>query len=351
MIQDLIKEKKNKEKRNFSSLSLKYLKIFLFVFLFVMSLYGCAQQFIDPRVKTYYFPGSGFEFYSNNTDVNNHLIFFNDKTGKFFEYFHIQVSSWWQTLDYGPFYFIFIYPFAYFCSHFLPLLNNSGSAIVLTIFLVVVFIRTATLFVTIPQFKQQLLMSKVQIKTSEIKGKYEGKKDKFSKQKQQMEIMALYKKYNLKPWTLFASTFVTLPFFYAMYRVFCSTYAIKNGTWGPFSMQDIPLYSIFHGHYWYILVVLIMVPVQICSFKLPQWLTSKRSQIKQLDSAAKKKYKTSQIINYVVMGSFTFISLIVPFSLTIYWFFGGLFTIIQNLLLHYYLYEKQKIKKRKLKLA
>lgn len=104
-----------------------------------------------------------------------------------------------------------------------------GLDVIVTIFIVVVLIRSTALLFTVKQIRQNLVMQRLQIKTSEIKAKYDGQKDMVSKQKQQAEIMALYKKHNIKPMASFGIMFVTMPLFYAMYRVFSTSRLIKEG--------------------------------------------------------------------------------------------------------------------------
>jgi len=60
-------------------------------------------------------------------------------------------------------------------------------------------------------------MQEVQLEVAKIKAKYEPHKDnKQMKQRQQQEIMALYKKREVNPFASFGTMFLTMPFFLAI---------------------------------------------------------------------------------------------------------------------------------------
>ncbi|URM52842.1 membrane protein insertase YidC [Mycoplasma sp. SG1] len=341
MIQNILSKDSKHKKTPPLKLTIKILKLILFAFLILMAVYGFIQQFVDSRVVNSQYPGSGFEF--SFTNHNSHYLIF-DSSGNLKENFYNFINNWADSWNYGPFYALFVYPFALFSMVMFEKIGGSGWAVFFVIFLIVVIVRGFTLIFTVPQFKQQLIMSKLQIKISNIKAKYKDKTDKASKQKKQMEMIALYKRYNLKPWSIFSTMFITLPFFYAMYRVFSSVYIIKNASWGPFLMRNAPLSSLLSGHWMYLIIIVIVVPIQFCSFKINSWLTNKKSSLRRLSTEAKNKYKSSQTITYVLIVVFSGISVFVPFSLTIYWSLTGIFTIVQTCLFYYFM-QHRKIKK------
>lgn len=62
-------------------------------------------------------------------------------------------------------------------------------------------------------------MSELSGKISEINAKYKNLNDMASRQLKQQEIMNLYKKNNVHPFSAFEQMFLTLPIFLIIYRV------------------------------------------------------------------------------------------------------------------------------------
>lgn len=346
MIQELLRQQKDnyKPKASFPKQVFKWIKIILFVFLLTMSLWGCFQQFVDSSITTTSQIGSGFEICSKYDDCfNTHFI--DPKTG--YEYKYTLVTNWAQAWNFGPFYGIFVYPLAVVCLELLHLIKIApGFDEILVIFIIVLIIRGLSLLVTFPQVKKQTQMQKLQGKISEIKAKYSDKKDMQSRQKQQYEIMNLYKKHDIKPFSSMASIFITIPFFYAMYRVFSSVHDIKvahlfAGTSFDISFNTTIFSGLFSGPQWqYLIIAIIAIPIQIVSIKLPTWISNKQNNYAKLDQKTKAQYKTTRIVTTIMALFFAFISLNVQVALTIYWIFSGIFTILQT----YFLF---KIKNKK----
>lgn len=83
-------------------------------------------------------------------------------------------------------------------------------------------------------------MQLLQIKQAEIQAKYKGSKDPAAKQKQQMEMMQLYRKEGVSPLSTIGSSFLSIPFLIAMYTVVKSARDLKMATIGQVSLIEKP---------------------------------------------------------------------------------------------------------------
>lgn len=336
MIQNYLNDKVKREKRDFKQLSWKIAKILIFLFFLVTSLWGCGQQIFDHSVMSFNSPGAGFEICINaNKCINNHVA---SKSG-IIDYGYI--TSFSQAIKLGPFYGLFVWPLCFLTSKIsVGIANNNDipttMSIIFTILIIVLIIRGIITVFSIKQFKQQILMQKIQPKIAQIKAKYSGAKDMAAKQRMQMEIMDLNKKFGVNPAGALISTFITLPFFYSMYRVFSSLRIFKEGYFFKknWKMVYSPFSGVFSHHiYIYLLIAALLIPIQIISFKLPSWLSKKDQKKIYLTEKAKKEYKRTQTITNVISIVFVLMAFELPTSIGIYWIFSGLYTIIQTILL------------------
>ena len=165
-----------------------------------------------------------------------------------------------------------------------------------------------------------------------------------SRQKMQAEIMVVNKKNNIHPLGALASTFITLPFFYSMYRVFSALRGFKDGYifTREYKLIYSPFTAVFHHQFYiYLIFAFILIPIQIISFKLPSFLARVGQTHVFLNEAAKKEYKRTRTITNVVAVVFAVMAFELPLSIGIYWIFSGLYTIIQTLLVFNYQQKKK----------
>jgi len=337
--------KNYKEKNNPIKETLKWLKRIIYLFLFAFALIGCFQQMIDPSIAISGFPGSGAEICrpGDHSCINNHVI------SRGHELAYNLINSWKSAWSHGPFYGIFVYPISLFSIIMIDSFKGAigiGFAVLCALIVLVLLIRTLTLLFTLPQLKTQSIMQESQLKISQIRSKYDGKDDQISKQKMQQEIMSFYKKNNINPLGMFTTMFVTLPFLYSMYRTTSMVREIKSANLGPFSFSTTMSTAIFSDHDWiYIIPLIFVFGTQVLSFKLQAILSYKEN--KKMDEKAKKAYKKNQMVGNIMMLFFAFITITVPFALSIYWFISNIYSIFQTLGLHIY---KRKAKNKKYRL-
>lgn len=353
MIQDLLSKNntiKNSNKRFFSFFKgsifrqiLKYLRYLIIAALLAIAVYGCAQQFLDPNVRTYPSPGAGFEIVGKNeTDGFNTHVVINGN----YEINYNKVVTFASAWRLGPFYGLFVWPIAQLAIAMLTGISTSGWGVVLSIFFLVLVIRTFVLLLTFNQIRQQLKMQLLQTKIAEIRGKYpDNKKDNLQRQKMQLDLMRFYKKNNVRPIGSIIGSIATLPFFYAIYRVVASLRYVKEATLGPFSMSITPISAIFGGNLVYIVIALMVIATQVVAFKLPAWLNKTKRKQKLLDAAAKKQMKTTNMITIVMIVVFAIIAVSVPTALCFYWAFSALFTAGQNYIMFWFQNNRQRFKR------
>ena len=335
MIQKLLLNNNEKNKDSIYKKILKILKILIILVFVVISFWGCGQQLFDKNIMTFNQPGGGFEICINPTFCNNHHISGSGGIGFIFYSF---ISNFGQAIKLGPFYGFFVFPLAFLTTlignWFSSPVPESGN-LVITIFLIVLLIRLLTTLITYKQFTQQIVMQQVQEKVAKIKAKYQNQTDFSSKQRMQMEIMAINRKFGVNPFSAIGNTFITLPFFYSMYRVFSSLRIIKVAWVFQPKYHAIysPVTAIFHYHYYiYIIFVIILVPLQILSYQLPSIISKRKNKNKFFDEATKKQMKQQKLMINIVSVVFVILTVELPVSIAIYWIFSSIYTIIQTLI-------------------
>ncbi len=348
MIQDLLSNQKKRDPINWGKVIWKISKALVILFFVIISFWGCGQQIFDGNVMTYNEPGAGFEICINpNVCTNGHVA---PGTGVGFIFYNF-LTNFPKAMQISPFYGLFVYPFALLTRTIGQGVGGGTSEIdgvsfVFTIFIVVILIRGAITLLTYKQFGQQLKMQSMQIKVAKIKAKYADQgKDLATKQKMQMELMALNKKYGINPIATFASTFITLPFFYSMYRVFSSLRILKN-SW-IFSEQYkvilSPFHALFTNHYWiYLIWVVFLIPLQVMSYQLPSILAKKQNKGKHITEATKKQMKQQKMMINIISFVFIIMAFELPISIGIYWIFSSTYTILQTILVYKWQNKKRK---------
>lgn len=341
-----------KPKSNFSKVKAifkqiwKWAKIAILLFFFVMGLWGCFQTTFDTKVASSTTIGSGLEFgfiFGTTGDWRYDLC------GSPYQQFHT-FTNW--TMDYGPFYALFVWPGAWLTMQITWGTHNAigGLNALLAIFVLILIIRVITTAATIKSTIQNEKMSEVSGKLSEINAKYKGLKDTQSKQMKQQEIMELYKKNNVRPFAAFEQILITLPIFLIVYRVVTILRPLKATVlFGIWNFSYAPLTTIFNsflnGGWAYIFFILIVVPVQFLSTWLPQYWAKKRNRNATTSSQkGQKENRKRQIFQYVFAGVMSLIVVFTPCGVGVYWFFNAMFAILQSFIMHRIIVAQRKHK-------
>ncbi|QIN45450.1 membrane protein insertase YidC [Mycoplasma capricolum subsp. capripneumoniae] len=360
-------KKAPKTKKEIFKVVIKWLKVFGFLFILVSMLWGCVQmyqaqysvnQIVDMTGKSVYTPGVSFEIILSSLGEQGSKVhhFVYDK-GSFFEYGYNAITSWKETfkLTQSPFYGFFVYPTAWILAGMIklfsgtlnPLLDKSsqlsyGISSIFAIFLTTLLIKGITLSFGWKSQINQEKMQDIQLKVADIQAKYKDKKDMQSKQKQQLEIQALYKKENMSQFSALAGSFAPLPFLFAIYAIVRSTRALKIASVGPIALIEGPWQQITAGNYIYIIILAIYLPLQAVSMLLPTLLQMKKQKSITLTEAQKKSRKKQLTMQVVMMFVFIIIIVSVATGVCIYWIFSSVLQIIQTYA--FYLYSEKKRK-------
>lgn len=320
----------------------KVLKLLIYLTFFAIGLYGCFQVYVDKNTISSTTIGNGLELGFNIgesfngslvTDPRYLLIY--GGTGPWYPY-----SGW--TMEFGPFYALFVWPFAQLLLQFMYLTRDwsVGLNALLGIFIVLLIIRAITILVSTSSIIQSEKMMEIQGKLAAINAKYKGVTDFQSKQKKNMEIQALYKKANVRPFAMFEQLMITLPIFLIVYRVVSIVrplkYVLLFNAWDLTLSPIAQLFSNFTTTGWpYLFFILLVVPVQFISQLVPRWLAKKRNRNNlNVGTQNSKAQKRTKIITYVMSGVMTFIVIISPAGIGLYWFLNALFSMAQSAIIH-----------------
>ena len=164
-------------------------------------------------------------------------------------------------------------------------------------------------------------MKKAQPEIQRIEKKYEGKTDQESAQKKGMEMMQVYKKYNIKPLSGCLFAFIQLPILLAFYEAIQRVPAIFEETFIGLNMGTTPGTAISNGTWYYIIICLILIVITFLSFKTNPSTNTGNDQM-----AASQKMMGPMMTVFIGIMSFT-----LPTAIAFYWITSSLFTIFQNI--------------------
>lgn len=323
---------------------LKWTKLLVYLFLFSMGLYGCGQSMAEYWVASSPILGNGLEVgFLPGTTGDPLFDLGAAPNGPYYPY-----SGF--TWDYGPFYALFVWPFAQFLLIFMYATRTwwGGLNGLLGIVIILVIIRLITMIISTRSTIQSEKMAEVQGKVAEINAKYKDAKDMESRKKKQAEVQQIYKKNSIKPFAAFEQIFVTLPIFLIIYRVINIVRPLKGTVlfeiWDLAESPITQLFSNFASGGWhYIFFLLIVIPTQFISQKIPQRFAKIRSRsaktVGVANNKALKKTKTMQTVMNVFMAIIAAVS---ATGIGLYWFFNALLSMLQTYILHLIIMKRRK---------
>lgn len=322
----------------------KWFKILIYLFLFGMGLYGCGQSMFEYWVGTSTTMGNGLEIGFLPGSTLNPIY---DLSAAPYGPFYPMTNF---TMSYGPFYAIFVWPFAQLLLHFMWATRSwpVGLNGMFGILIVLIIIRSITLLISIRSTLQSEKMTEIQGKIAEINAKYKDAKDMQSRQKKQMEIQQMYKKHNVKPFAAFEQIFVTLPIFLIIYRVITILRPLKATIlFDAWDLSESPISQIFSnftdGGWTYIFFLMLVIPSQFLSQKLPQKFARKRNRnARTVGNKNKKQMDRTKTVQTVMSVFMAIIAAVSASGIGLYWFFNSLLSILQSYLLHKLIMKKRK---------
>ena len=164
-------------------------------------------------------------------------------------------------------------------------------------------------------------MQKAQKDLTKLEKKYQGKDDRDSMMAKSQEMMLIYKKYDINPFSSCLFAFLQLPIFFAFLEAVYRVPAFFEKNFLVFNLGTTPLEGIKSGNYWYIILVALIILATIFSFKNMN-MSSSEEQAKQM------KMMSTFMVVFI-----SFVSFGLPTSIALYWIVSNGFTVIQNLIL------------------
>ncbi|WP_425380011.1 membrane protein insertase YidC [Spiroplasma endosymbiont of Stenodema calcarata] len=327
------------------SIAWKWTKLVLYLFLVISMLWGCGQmmvpkfgtaQILDVSGQRVYKPGVFFEIILGNANVGKEH-FFHFENGQLYEYPYLAIRTWADAFvkTTSPFYGCFVFPIAWILVNLIYGFGglDNGAGIIGAIFLTSLIVRLITLMFSWKAQRNQDKMQLMQIKQAEIQAKYKGSKDPAAKQKQQMEMMQLYRKEGVSPLSTIGSSFLSIPFLIAMYTVVRATRELKMATIGQISLIEKPWDMIISGNYIYLALIFVYLPIQVLSMILPTIFNLRKTKV--ITKEQKKARKRQFIMQGVMIIVFFVVTISIASGVAIYWIFSAVIQVLQTLAFHF----------------
>ncbi|PZW01505.1 membrane protein insertase YidC [Metamycoplasma auris] len=250
--------------------------------------------------------------------------------------------------SYGPFYGFFMYPVSQFMNSIIRSLGTTGWSIVLALVVTVIIVRLITFFLTAKSIFSAQKMEELNQKKAKIDAKYQAyKTDKQMQQRKQMEIAELYKKEKISPFSQLLSSFITLPILIVVFRIISTLPEIKQAFLYSIQLSATSLYRVFKaGEMQYLPILILSVGIQIIAQFMPKILQLRKKKFLRADAYQKAEMKKASKKTILLPIILSFIGVLFSAGLQIYWIIGGIFTIIQSIIVHYI--QKTKWYKNKL---
>lgn len=290
----------------------------LLILLIVLLTTGCTKSLTDKDNKPIKNPETGqtlteniickptnkktYELYKENkvkVDKLPECEEFKVTTGKY--------ESLWNSFLVKPLAFIIIF-----------LGKNIGNYGV-SVIIISLIIRLIAYPVTKKTAMQSENMKKAQPELNKIQKKYENKQDQESLIKQNQEMMAVYKKYDINPLGGCLLAFIQLPIFIAFFEALQRTPVIFEDKFLFLQLGTTPAVGITSAHFYaYALLILIIGFTTFYTFKM--------NSSSMVDDPTMKMMPVMMTGMIIVTASF------MPTGLGIYWVTSNVFTLVQNIM-------------------
>lgn len=246
------------------------------------------------------------------------------------------ITSWGESWRLGPFYGLIVWPISFIINGMMgqmPKLNGWDGiiAIVVTILITRIIVTLFTYRTLFSSHKQQQLnpkKAKIDAKYAPFKGNRE------MEQRKRQELAKLYKANNVSMIDPLKAMCISMPIFFAVWRVVQGIPDIKSTTWLGIQFSLTSWRELFNGAWQYLPLLIIAAGIQALSQYLPRLLNRKRMS-ERSNKAEQAALKQSNKTQNIVMLVFIAISVMFEAGVQIYWIIGGLWQISQVLIVHH----------------
>ncbi|MFT4136542.1 membrane protein insertase YidC [Microbacterium sp.] len=236
---------------------------------------------------------------------------------------------------------------------FLGLSPDAGLTWVLSIFGLVIVVRSALIPLFVKQIKSQRKMMEIAPELKKVQDKYRGKKDQLSREAMSRETMALYKKHGTTPVSSCLPLLIQMPVFLALFYTLSDVKKHAEAGIGGVGLlnadltlqfYDAKLFGVAPLHTslmdavnqkpdgWEITVTILVILVILMIAS--QFLTQLQIISKNLSPEARtgQAYQMQKIMLYVLPLAFIFSGVFFPLGVVLYWFTSNLWTMVQQFL-------------------
>ena len=300
-------------------------KILIILLISVFLLTGCTKQLLDSDKKPVKNPETG------QTLTKNILCKPTDKnTIKIYEENKIKIEKLPDCEDFKPtdgkyegiWTSLFVKPLAFI----LILLGTHLGNFAISVIIVSLIIRFIAYPITKKTAMQSEVMKELQPELQKIQKKYKGKEDQESMMKQNQEMMALYKKYNVNPMGGCLFAMIQLPIFVAFFEAIQRTPAIFEDKFLGLQLGTTPSVGISTSTFYaYALLIIIIGFSTFFSMRM--------------STAGNNQDPTMKMMPTMMTGMIVITGIFMPTGLGIYWVTSNIFTLVQN-----YLVRRSKVK-------
>ncbi len=226
---------------------------------------------------------------------------------------------------------LFVKPLAYLILKLGDLIGNMGISLII----IGLLIRLILLPFSFKTMKQSKNMQKVQQDMQKLELKYRGRDDRDSMMMKSQEMMAIYKKYDVKPMSGCLVSFLQLPIFFAFLSAINRVPAIFEDSLLGFNLGMTPYVGLSQGKYIYLLLIILIALSTYFSFKYSMSQTNAVNQTKEMQS--QMRMMTNIMVILIVVTSFSLST-----ALAFYWITTYAFIAVQT-----YIFKRLSGEKRK----
>lgn len=289
-------------------------KVLLILMMSVMLLTGCTKSFKDEKTNKVYTENilckptdsKSLEAYEANENVNLKDL----PECKNFKVTSGKYEGLWTN--------IFVKPLAWVIIKVGILVKNYG----LSIIILGILLRLLVLPLTKQTLDMSENMKKANPELQRLEKKYGNPQDQETMLKKNQEMLMIYKKYNIKPFSGCLVSLIQLPLFFAFLEAIQRIPAILEEKILWFDLGTTPLAAISSGKYYYLVIVILISVATYFSFKNTSAPSVNEDQIKQ-----------TQMMTKMMCVFITIMSFSLNVGIGLYWFSTSAFAILQNYIL------------------
>lgn len=289
-------------------------KVLLILMMSVMLLTGCTKSFKDEKTNKVYTENilckptdsKSLQAYEANENVNLKDL----PECKNFKVTSGKYEGLWTN--------IFVKPLAWVIIKVGILVKNYG----LSIIILGILLRLLVLPLTKQTLDMSENMKKANPELQRLEKKYGNPQDQETMLKKNQEMLMIYKKYNIKPFSGCLVSLIQLPLFFAFLEAIQRIPAILEEKILWFDLGTTPWAAISSGKYYYLVIVILISVATYFSFKNTSAPSVNEDQIKQ-----------TQMMTKMMCVFITIMSFSLNVGIGLYWFSTSAFAILQNYIL------------------